>query len=43
MEEIFNNATIYLKGEYIACEEVARRLSKMAYKIAMLEERKDNV
>lgn len=43
MNEIFNNSTILLKDKYIICEEVARRLSKIAYKIAMLEERKDNV
>ncbi len=46
--KIFNNAvknlvTVGLIDEYSTCEEVARRLSKMAYKIAMLEERKDNV
>ena len=29
--------------EYFVCEGGAKKLSKMAYKIAMLEERKDNV
>lgn len=29
--------------EYFVCEEGAKKLSKMAYKISMLEERKDNV
>lgn len=46
--KIFNNATKNLVtvgsvDEYSTCEEGARRLAKMAYKIAMLEERKDNV
>lgn len=35
--------TVGLVDEYMVCEEGAKRLSKMAYKIAMLEERKDNV
>jgi hypothetical protein len=45
ISKIFSNATIGLvtkdsTEEYLVCEEGAKRLSRMAYKIAMLEERK---
>lgn len=48
LNRIFNNATIGLvtkdsTEEYFVCEEGVKKLSRMAYKIAMLEERKDNV
>lgn len=47
-KQIFNSITIGSVNkdsteEYFICEGGAKRLSKMAYKIAMLEERKDNV
>ena len=47
LNKIFKNTTAYLvtvssADEYIVCEEEAKRLSRMTYKIAMLEERKDN-
>jgi hypothetical protein len=48
LNRIFNNATIGLvtkdsTEEYFVCEGAVKKLSRMAYKIAMLEERKDNV
>lgn len=48
LDKIFNDATIGSVNkdsteEYFVCEEGVKRLSRMAYKIAMLEERKDNV
>ena len=47
INKIFKNTTTYLVtvgliDEYMVCEEGAKKLSKMAYKISMLEERKDN-
>lgn len=47
INKIFNSITIGSINKdstegYFICEERAKRLSKMAYKIAMLEERKDN-
>lgn len=41
--EFFHNITICSREGYSVCEEGAKKLSEMAYKIAMLEERKDNV
>lgn len=44
INKIFRKYIKYIiQDKYIICEEGARRLAKMAYKIAMLEERKDNV
>ena len=48
INKIFNNVTTDLVtvgsvDEYYTCEEGVKRISRMAYKIAMLEERKDNV
>lgn len=43
INEIFNNITICSREGYSVYEEGAKKLSRMAYKIAMLEERKDNV
>lgn len=48
INKIFNDVTIGSVNkdsteEYLVCEEVVKKLSRMAYKIAMLEERKDNV
>lgn len=40
---IIGFVTVGSVDEYIVCEEGAKKLSRMAYKIAMLEERKDNV
>lgn len=41
LHRTFNNITVYSKGKYFVCEEGAKKLSRMAYKIAMLEERKE--
>lgn len=48
INKIFNNVTIGSVNkdsieEYFVCEGAVKKLSRMAYKIAMLEERKDNV